>query len=112
MRGRSKAERSGAASPMRCGSGAAGAGCWARLAPARSRRAIVGSGCAFIAVGIAVAALGLVPSVPLWIVPVGWAVAGLGMGLANSTLSLLVLETAEPGQEGASSAALQQMFTL
>lgn len=90
------------------------AGSWlqARLAPARSRRLIVGSGAAFIAIGIGIVALILLPDVPLWVAPLGWGVAGLGMGLANSTLSLLILETAAPGQEGASSAALQQMFTL
>ncbi len=89
-------------------------GSWlqARLAPARSRRLIVGTGAACITAGIGVVALVLVPAAPVWVAPLGWAIAGLGMGLANSTLSLLVLETAEAGQEGASSAALQQMFTL
>jgi hypothetical protein len=42
----------------------------------------------------------------------GWGVAGLGMGLAFSMLSLLVLETASVGEEGVSSAALQLMATL
>jgi MFS family permease len=89
-------------------------GSWlqARLAPTRSRRLIVGFGAGFIAVGIGIVALILFPTAPLWIAPLGWGIAGLGMGLANSTLSLLILETAAPGQEGASSAALQQMFTL
>ena len=89
-------------------------GSWlqARLAPTRSRRLIVGSGAACIAVGIGIVALILLPAAPIWLAPLGWGVAGLGMGLANSTLALLILETAEPGQEGASSAALQQMFTL
>ena len=34
------------------------------------------------------------------------------MGLAYSMLTLLVLETSDPGAEGFSSAALQLMFTL
>jgi MFS family permease len=42
----------------------------------------------------------------------GWGVAGLGMGLAYSMLALLMLESAPPGEEGISSAALQLMFTL
>jgi MFS family permease len=84
----------------------------ARLAPTRSRRLIVGSGAACITIGIGIVALVLLPAAPIWVAPLGWGVAGLGMGLANSTLALLILETAAPGQEGASSAALQQMFTL
>lgn len=89
-------------------------GSWlqARLAPTRSRRLIVGSGAACITIGIGIVALVLLPAAPIWVAPLGWGVAGLGMGLANSTLALLILETAAPGQEGASSAALQQMFTL
>ena len=43
---------------------------------------------------------------------VGWAVGGLGMGLAYAMLTLLILETATPGEEGFSSAALALMFTL
>ena len=42
----------------------------------------------------------------------GWAVGGQGMGLAYSMLAFLTLETAPPGEEGASSASLQLMFTL
>ena len=50
--------------------------------------------------------------VPVLVAAVGWAVAGLGMGLAYSMLALLMLETSAPGEEGFSSAALQLMFTL
>ena len=54
----------------------------------------------------------LIPGAPVLVAAVGWAVAGLGMGLAYSMLALLMLETATPGEEGFSSAALQLMFTL
>jgi MFS family permease len=38
--------------------------------------------------------------------------AGLGIGVAYSTVSLVVLESAKPGEEGAASAALQLSFVL
>jgi MFS family permease len=59
-----------------------------------------------------IVALVLLPATPIPVAAIGWAVAGLGMGLAYSTLSLLILETAAAGEEGASSAALQLAFTL
>ena len=52
------------------------------------------------------------PACPRWSPAAGWIVAGLGMGLAYSMLTLVVLETATPGEEGFSSAALALMFTL
>jgi MFS family permease len=76
------------------------------------RRELVGGGAGLVAAGIALTALVLLPALPIAVAAFGWAVAGLGMGLAYSTLSLLTLETAASGQEGASSAALQLMFTL
>lgn len=90
------------------------AGSWlqARLAPRGLRRQLVGGGSLLIAAGIGITALVLLPGMPVAMAAVGWTVAGLGMGLAYSTLALLTLETAEPGQEGQSSSALQLMFTL
>ena len=76
------------------------------------RRTLVVAGAGLIAAGIAVTAGVLVPDVPVLIAPVGWAIAGLGMGLAYSMLALLMLETAGPAEAGFSSAALQLMYTL
>ena len=45
--------------------------------------------------------------VPALLAALAWGVAGLGMGLAFSTNSLVVLEAAQPGQEGTAAAALQ-----
>jgi MFS family permease len=42
----------------------------------------------------------------------GWAVAGFGIGLAYSPISLIVLGEAPPGQEGAASASMQLVETL
>ena len=89
-------------------------GSWlqARAAAAGIRRALVTSGAGLIGAGIAITALVLVPQLPVLVAALGWAVAGLGMGLAYSMLALMVLETAAPGEEGFSSSALQLMFTL
>jgi MFS family permease len=70
------------------------------------------AGAALIAIGIAAEAAVPVSSVPVWVAAVAWAVAGLGMGLAYSTATLIVIETAEPGAEGAASAGMQLANTL
>ncbi len=69
-------------------------------------RRLVGIGFALVAVGIGgmFGALGPLP-VPLAIAV--WSVAGLGIGMAYSPLSVTVLGLAEPGREGASSSSLQ-----
>lgn len=91
-----------------------GLGSWlpAHLGGRSVRRQLVGGGAGLVAAGISLTALVLLPGLPIAMAAIGWAVAGLGMGLAYSTLSILVLETADAGQEGASSSALQLMFTL
>jgi MFS family permease len=90
------------------------AGSWlqARAAGIGIRRTLVSAGAALITVGIGITAAVLLPGAPVLVAAVGWAVAGLGMGLAYSMLALLMLETATPGEEGFSSSALQLMFTL
>jgi predicted MFS family arabinose efflux permease len=84
-------------------------GAWvqAHFAPTGHRRRVVVVGLALIAAGIAVAAAVLSPTVPAALALVAWAIAGLGIGLGFSTNSLVVLETAPPGQEGTASAAMQ-----
>ena len=83
-----------------------------RAAQAGLRRTLVVSGAGFISAGIVIAAGVLLPGVSVLVAAAGWTVAGLGMGLAYSMLALLMLETADPGEAGFSSAALQLMFTL
>jgi MFS family permease len=63
-------------------------------------------GFAVIALGVAgmIVALG---SVPVGAIVVAWTVAGLGMGLSYAPISVTVLGTAAPGQEGRASASLQ-----
>jgi MFS family permease len=69
-------------------------------------RRVVTTGFAFLAVGIAgmVGALGDLP-IPLCIV--AWAMAGFGIGMAYSPLSVTVLGLAEPGREGEASSGIQ-----
>jgi len=90
------------------------AGSWLqdRAATAGVRRTLVVVGASLIATGIGVTTIVLIPSAPVLVAAVGWGISGLGMGLAYSMLALLMLETATPGEEGVSSAALQLMFTL
>ena len=47
------------------------------------------------------------PGVPVAVTVVAWTIGGLGMGLSYAPISVTVLGTAEPGQEGRASASLQ-----
>jgi MFS family permease len=89
-------------------------GSWvqARFAARGSRKGLLVAGAVLIGLGIAVETAVPVTSVPVWVAAAGWAVAGLGMGLAYSTSTLVVIETAEPGTEGAAAAAGQLANTL
>jgi MFS family permease len=84
-------------------------GAWiqAHFAKSHSRRITAVVGLLIIIVGIALSVLVLSPSVPSLLAPIAWGVAGLGIGLAFSTISLVVLETAPAGQEGSASSAMQ-----
>ncbi len=85
------------------------AGAWvqARLAPTHSRRRLATLGLLLTLFGIAGTAATVLPSVPVLTAVVTWGVCGLGMGIAYSTTTLVVLESAPAGQEGESSAAIQ-----
>jgi MFS family permease len=85
------------------------AGAWlqVRLAPRAARRDVVTAGLLLVGAGIAGTSAVLVPGVATPAAVAGWGVAGLGMGLAFSTTSLSVLESAPAGEEGAASASMQ-----
>ncbi len=68
---------------------------------------LVRSGFTVVVVGIAAFGLVLSPAVPVAVGIVAWTVAGLGMGLSYSPLSLTVLREATPGAEGAATSGLQ-----
>jgi MFS family permease len=84
-------------------------GAWiqAHYAKRHSRRRTTVVGLLIIAIGIVLSVVVLSPTVPALLAPVAWGVAGLGIGLAFSTISLVVLETAPAGQEGGASSAMQ-----
>ena len=75
----------------------------ARLGPGRLLRA----GFGVVLVGIVGFLVVLLPWVPPWAAIVIWGMAGLGMGLAYSTPSLIVLREAPVAEQGAATAGLQ-----
>jgi MFS family permease len=85
------------------------AGSWlqARFAPLGYRRGLIQIGLAITALGSAGMTAMLFPTLPPAWSPLVWGVGGLGIGLAFSTLTLTVLETAAAGQEGEASSSLQ-----
>lgn len=60
-----------------------------------------------VAAGVAALAVSMLPGVSPWVVAPVWTVAGVGMGLALSSTSVLVLGLSAPGEQGRNSAALQ-----
>jgi MFS family permease len=65
-----------------------------------------------VALGLAGIASVLIPGIPAMVAIVAWGVGGLGMGLAYSTLSLVVLETASTDQMGSASASMELSSVL
>ena len=58
-------------------------------------------------VGLAVSVLLAVPSFPPWWGLAGWGVAGVGMGISSSTLSVLVLDLSRDDEQGRNTGAAQ-----
>jgi MFS family permease len=90
------------------------AGAWIQSRQARrgTRRALVGAGAGLMACGMAIAAAVVSEGTPLLAAALGWAVVGLGMGVAHTTISLTVIEQARAGEEGAAAAAMQLASVL
>jgi MFS family permease len=65
------------------------------------------TGFGLVVLGIVGIALSLSASVPVAVFAGVWGVAGLGVGLVFSPLTLTVLASAAPGQEGAAAASLE-----
>jgi MFS family permease len=70
-------------------------------------RRLTALGFILVTVSIVTVSAVLLPGVPILVAPVGWAIGGLGMGLAYSSVSLLVLRDAPPGEQGTATAAMQ-----
>lgn len=73
----------------------------------RHRVRLVRGGFALVAAGALLAALAVRPTDPGWLMYPAWCIAGLGAGLAMSTVSVLLLEYTNDRDRGADSAALQ-----
>ncbi len=84
-------------------------GAWmqVRLATRVPPRRVIVTGLAILGAGVVGVAALVATRVPTWTAVAAWAVAGLGMGLAFTTCSAAILESAPPGQEGAASSSLQ-----
>ncbi|MFN2483835.1 MAG: MFS transporter [Candidatus Limnocylindria bacterium] len=83
-------------------------GSWiqARRNASWGERRLVQLGFAAVFAGIALTAAILVPGIPVYAAVVTWAIGGLGMGMAYSSISLLVLRGADPAEQGRATAAL------
>ncbi len=90
------------------------AGSWllARYSDKLSRRLLVRTGLSILVLGIGLTLATLSSSVPAILGPIAWGVAGLGMGIAYSTISLVVLDSSPPGQEGATTSAMSLANTV
>ncbi len=79
-----------------------------RVGPRRLIR--LGEGMVFI--GLALMSVTLLPSVPVALGIVAWAIGGFGIGQAYSPLSVTTLDRAARGQEGRATSALQLFDVL
>jgi MFS family permease len=85
------------------------AGSWmqARLAARQGRRLLVLGGLLLLAIGLMGITGVLLPGIPVVVAFVAWSMSGLGMGLAYSTINLVVLETAPAQQVGWATASAE-----
>jgi MFS family permease len=97
----------GAALTIGALSWAVGSNLQARVIRPEQRTLLLRCSAVSIAIAVVCAAVTAVLPVPTALAVAGWTLAGLGMGAAYPTLSLLSLQLAEPGRQGAASSGLQ-----
>jgi MFS family permease len=90
------------------------AGSWvqARWITKLGPRRLVRRGEGMVFVGLALMGVTLLPSVPVTLGIVAWAIGGFGMGQAYAPLSVTTLDRAVPGQEGRATSGLQLLDVL
>ena len=90
------------------------AGSWtqARFVARAGPRRLVRAGVAVTLGGIVLMGAALTPAVPATLGILAWGIAGAGMGLAYSPLTLTTLDRSSSGAEGASTSALQLLDVL
>lgn len=71
------------------------------------RDQLIQRGAGLVALGVAAVSLGLWEALPPYVAAAGWALGGLGMGLALSSTSVTVLDLSPVPEQGFNSAALQ-----
>lgn len=85
---------------------------WDRTASwGRARSVALGSGVLLLGT-VGIASTILIDALPAWAAVLGWAVGGLGMGIAFNGSTTETLEQASAGQQGQVSSALQLAQTL
>ncbi|MCR3753409.1 MFS transporter [Lentzea californiensis] len=87
--------------------GWAGASMWASRHPEIERHTLVRTGFLFVATGLAAVTLIAPTWGPAFLTPVLWAVAGAGMGMATSSVGVLMMAASPEADRGFNSAALQ-----
>lgn len=85
----------------------AGSALQGRISSAQRRPALLRLGFALLTAGILLVAMIIWHAVPLLAVYPSWVLAGVGIGIAFPTLSVLTLELSAPAEEGRNSSALQ-----
>jgi MFS family permease len=85
------------------------AGSWLQARAVRSRgpRLLIASGLTLVVAGLAGMVVLVWSVVPVWVAFAAWSVAGFGIGVAYSPISLTALGWARPGEEGRISASVQ-----
>ncbi|MGW6448821.1 MFS transporter [Lentzea sp. NPDC055074] len=87
--------------------GWASASMWASRHPEIERYTLVRTGFLFVAAGVAAVTLIAPTWGPAFLTPVLWAVAGAGMGMATSSVGVLMMAASPEADRGFNSAALQ-----
>ncbi|POX68341.1 MFS transporter [Microbacterium sp. Ru50] len=85
---------------------------WDRRHHGRRSRAVAGGAAVLLLGTVAIAVTALVEAVPGWCAIAGWAIGGLGMGIAFNASTTDTMEQAPDGQQGQVSSALQLAQTL
>jgi MFS family permease len=80
---------------------------WQGRFSADDRSPLLRAGFSFVAIGVASLVVLTFDGVSMWVAAPIWMVAGTGMGLAMSSVSVLVLQLSPVPEQGANSAALQ-----
>ncbi|ARN75816.1 MFS transporter [Oceanicoccus sagamiensis] len=77
----------------------------ARLSKTWALSQSLGRGMVIVLVGLVMVSSLLIPTMPLWVIYLGWAIAGFGMGIAFNSVVSASMDFTKAGAEGATSTA-------